>query len=212
VKNGTLEMIQSIGKGEPVIVVGNSMGAWVGSLLALERPDLVQRLILVNGGGKTAPGEGVSLVPANREEARKLMELLRSPDSPSVPGFVLDDIVRRAGRGPIGRIYQAADTIEAYLLDDRLNQIETPVDMLWGADDGFMTLDYAKAMAEEIPASRVTEIPSCGHIPHRECPVAFVSALVEVLEQEPPQRALPQVKEEDEPADQELAMEEGVEP
>ena len=83
----------------PVIVVGNSLGAWVATLLAERHPQQVARLVLVNGGALRGQEEGLTLQPRNRREAASLVARLRDPSAPPVPGFVLDDIVRQAASG-----------------------------------------------------------------------------------------------------------------
>ena len=51
---------------EGVDVIGNSMGGIVGTQVALERPDLVRRLVTIGGLGRNllspAPGEGINLL------------------------------------------------------------------------------------------------------------------------------------------------------
>lgn len=170
------------------VLVGNSMGAWIAMLYAERHPDAVTRIVAVNGGAlRQAPAEGLTLTPADREEARKLMQALRDPSAPALPDFVLDDIVRRGKEGPIPRLFQAPDDLQANLMDDgRLAALATPVDLLWGASDGLMTLDYAHAMADRLPRARITEVAQCGHIPQNECPERFAAKLEEVLAMEPP--------------------------
>jgi hypothetical protein len=36
-------------------------------------------------------------------------------------------------------------------------------------------------MMAQLPASRLTTIPRCGHVPPQECPSRFTAALLEVL-------------------------------
>jgi len=45
--------------GGPALVIGNSMGAMISMLLAGQRPDLVDRLVLINPPGSTADLEGL---------------------------------------------------------------------------------------------------------------------------------------------------------
>lgn len=82
--------------GRPAIVVGNSMGAWLATLLAHRHPDQVARIVLVNGGALVGDPTAPSLLPKTREEAARLMALLRDPSAPALPDAILDDIVRRA--------------------------------------------------------------------------------------------------------------------
>ena len=168
-------------------LVGNSFGAWLATVHAHRHPERVERIVLVNGGALfNLPAAGLSLTPADRETARRTMAALRDPASPELPDAVLDDIVKRAGSGPIGRMFQDPAGLMGHLLDGRLGEVTVPVDLLWGASDKLMTLDYARRMADQLPRSRLTVLERCGHIPASECPERFLEALRGVLALPPP--------------------------
>ncbi len=171
----------------PVILIGNSLGGWVAFLTALERPDQVERIVAFNGGPLRLHNPRVNLFPRNREEARETMEGLMGPAAKSIPNIVLDDIVRRIPTGPAARVAATADSMGAFLLDDRLAEVTTPVDLIWGLADQLLPLEYAERLQDGLPVARLTTIPDCGHIPHRECPIPVVEALLDILEQAPPQ-------------------------
>ena len=183
---GLNSAVEQCSGGQPVILAGNSMGAWIAMLYAREHPGRVVRVVAVNGGALLGRTD-VSLLPADREEARKVMALLRDPGSPPYPDFVLDDVVRSARSGPIGRMLATGREMNSYLLDGKLNEVRVPVDMVWGESDQLMSLDYARKMQEQLPVARLTTIPHCGHSPLRECPIAFTAALKNVLQQPPPE-------------------------
>lgn len=170
----------------PVILVGNSMGAFVANLYAYKHPSNVAHLILVDGGAARHDFEGISLTPANREEARKLFSVMRDPSSPQTPGFVLDDFVRRTRTGALGQLMaNRADFDSHYFLDGQMSKVTVPVDLLWGESDRLVPVDYAQRMLKELPNARLTRIPRCGHVPQIECPGEFVQALQHLLAQPP---------------------------
>lgn len=170
----------------PVTIVGNSLGAWLACLVAVEQPARVARLVAVNGGPVREPDPKVDIFPTDREAARRTMAALTGPDTPELPGFVLDDVVRHARSGPAWRFAQTAASMEPYLLDGRLDELTTPVDLVWGEADRLMDLDYAHRLLDGLPAARLTVVARCGHVPQRECPTAFLAALTKVLEEPPP--------------------------
>lgn len=172
--------------GQPPVLVGNSMGAWVVLLAALRSPDHVSRVVAVNGGGLHADTGDLDLLPKTREEARRLMAALRDPASPPTLDAVLDDLVRRVPTGQVSRMFEAEGSMEALLLDDRLGQIDTPVDVLWGASDRYLGRAYAERLAEGLPNARLTFLETCGHLPQAECPKSFTEGLRAVLAQDPP--------------------------
>lgn len=178
---GAERLLAEVARERPAIVVGNSMGAWVATLLALRHPESVARIVLVDGGALPGDPGGPSLLPTTREEAAKLMAMLRDPSSPPAPDWLLDDLVRRAPNGATAKMMRDLPSLVAHLLVGRLGEVATPVDLLWGASDRLMTLAYAERMAAQLPAARLTAIERCGHIPQLECPERFAEALAAVL-------------------------------
>lgn len=182
---GTLALLDDI-DGDPPILVGNSLGAWLACLVAVERPGEVARIVAVNGGPLRSENDEVTLLPTTREEARALLDALRDPGAPPVPDNVLDDLVEWNAEGPIARLFAAYDDLEARVLDGRMDEVAVPVDVLWGRSDRLFPAEYAERMTAELPAARLTWIEACGHAPALECPDRFLDALREVLALPPP--------------------------
>ena len=169
-----------------VVLIGNSLGARVAFLIALNRPSQVDRIVVLNGGPLRLHDPKVNMFPSNREDAQKTMEGLMGSSAKSIPDTVLDDIVRRAQEGPAARMKVALDPTDTFFLDGRLDEVETPVDLIWGSADQLYPVEYAQRLEEGLPAARLTTLPDCGHVPQRECPVIMVDALVGILDQGPP--------------------------
>jgi pimeloyl-ACP methyl ester carboxylesterase len=176
---------------EPAILVGNSMGAWIAFLYAVDHPDRVARLVAVNGGPIREEHPAVNLFPQNREQARETMKGLLGPNTVLPPDFVLDDMVRWANEGPAARLASRLarpdEDLDRYLLDGRLDEVAVPVDLLWGDADELFTMDYARRLLDGLPAARLHAIKDCGHVPHRECPDRMLAALTEALGAPPPE-------------------------
>lgn len=170
----------------PVLLVGNSLGGWMALLVAHRHPEWVERLVVVSGGAIRGQNTEVKVIPTTREEARATVAATRDPGSPPVPDFLLDDIVRQARSGPLGRFAATAATMGRYLLDGRLHEVNVGVDLVWGESDRLMPLDYARRLADGLPRARLTTIPRCGHVPQVECPQAFLAALRGVLREPVP--------------------------
>jgi pimeloyl-ACP methyl ester carboxylesterase len=148
---------------------------------AKEHPDRVQHLVLVNGGPLLGDRPDLTLQPKDRAEADRTLAALRDPSAPMIPDFVVDDIIRAAATGPIARLAAEAKSMPAYLLDGKLGGFDVPVDLLWGASDKLLSVDYARRLAAQLPAARLTTLDRCGHAPHVECPDQFTEALLKVL-------------------------------
>jgi pimeloyl-ACP methyl ester carboxylesterase len=166
----------------PATLVGNSLGAWVAFLEGAAHPERVARIVAINGGPLKGGNEAFTLQPKNREEARKTVAALRDPSSPRVPGYVLDDIVRQAQKGPLARLAQTANEMERCVLDGKLSDFHIPVDIVWGESDRMLNLDYARRLQAQLTQSRLVTIPGCGHIPANECPATLARVLGEILD------------------------------
>ncbi len=160
-------------------LVGNSLGGWIAMLWALEHPDRVSVVVLEDAGGVSIDYKGPSLLPKTREEARTVVKAVLGPSGPPMPGYILDDLVRRAPRSQVARM--AGEDVRPYLLDDKLAGVNFPVALIWGEDDGVAPLDYGRHFASMIRGAQIVAIPNCGHIPHNQCPGQFNSRLVSAL-------------------------------
>ena len=116
----------------PLVIAGNSLGAWVAMLYAEKHPLRVTRVILIDGG-PIRSASAIDIMPMNREEARQTLDKVTDPSSPRAPNFVLDDLVRVSNSGPISRLMAAGEEdMSKYLLEDKLASFQAPVDVIWG--------------------------------------------------------------------------------
>ena len=185
--DGLVRVMDAYSADEPAVMIGNSMGAWLGFLYAREHPDRVARLVAVNGGPVFNPNTQVNIFPTTREEARETMKGLMGPASPPIPDYVLDDIIRRTAGGPAARFASTAAEMGVFLLDGRLHEVTVPVELIWGDADQLMTLDYAQRVLDGLPRARLHTLDGCGHVPQRECPLQFLEALEGALAMDPPE-------------------------
>jgi pimeloyl-ACP methyl ester carboxylesterase len=66
-------------------------------------------------------------------------------------------------------------------LDERLSELKVPVLVITGDDDRIVPTEQSVRLASEIPGAKLAVLPGCGHVPHEECPEAFLDALKEGL-------------------------------
>jgi pimeloyl-ACP methyl ester carboxylesterase len=169
----------------PMVLVGNSLGAWMAMLYAqkyaqkyLQR---VTRVILIDGGPIKNVSE-IGIMPKDREEARRALDAVLDPSTPRRPNFVLDDLVRVSNTGPISRLLATGvEDMSKYLLDDQLTRFPLPVDLIWGASDRLVPLDYAKKLQSQLPHCTLTVIERCGHAPQLERPRELTRVLLQIL-------------------------------
>lgn len=164
----------------PVVIVGNSMGAWLAEIVALRAPRAVSRLILESGSGTRGDGDPADLIPRSREHAQELMNRALGSLARPVPRFMLDDIVRQAPTSPIARI--VAGDWERHLLDGRIGELEMPVDLIWGERDGVVPVEYARLEVAQFRDARLHVVPGGGHVLHRQASQAFIGLLEEIVD------------------------------
>jgi len=164
--------------GRPATVAGLSLGGWMAVRLALARPDLVSRLVLIDTAGY------------RDQDWEKIQRLVTVGDLAAVDRlyealFVKAPWLLRVSRGAFLKSYTSpgvrkilSQTEEADAFDDRdLATLDLPTAIIWGEHDGLFDLATAKAMAAALPKSTLTVIPGCGHALHLECPGRLVEAL-----------------------------------
>ena len=179
---------------EPV-VVGNSMGGFIGAELALAFPTRVRKLVLISAAGISAENmwrepvmavgrlmaigaarTGVKSLPVvNRPRLRRaaLQLVVRYPEKLSVP--LATELVTGAGTpGFVGGL----DAVLGYSFRERLPEIEVPTLIVWGRNDVLIPVEDAYEFQRLIGANaRVEVFEDTGHLAMLERPSRFNALL-----------------------------------
>ena len=164
--------------GRPVTLAGNSLGAWIAVRLALERPDLVDRLVLVAAAGY------------RDQDWERIRDLITVRDTADVTALLPAlfahvpaalHLARRAFRAAYTSpaVTSALAKLEAHdtFGDEDLARIEVPTALIWGEEDGLFHLETARRMAAALPQATLYPLPGCAHALHWERPQALVEAV-----------------------------------
>jgi pimeloyl-ACP methyl ester carboxylesterase len=166
--------------GRPVTVAGLSLGGWMAVRLALTRPELVSRLLLIDAGGYREQ-DWDRIKPLVAVEDLDGIERLYEALFVRVPWLM--DRTRRgflaAYRSPGVRSVLARLHEKDTYTDADLARIHQPTSVIWGERDGIFRLEPARAMAAALPNAELTILPDCGHAVHMECPDRLVAAVRE---------------------------------
>ena len=175
----------------PSTLVGNSMGGFVASEVAVGEPEWVERLVLVSSAGISHARMRREPVVATARLSEAMNPLLFRLDITSMkrPGLrqlAFGRIMRHPDRlrrellieflapavGAEGFV-PAVSTLTGYDLLDRLPRVRVPTLVVWGRDDLVVPASDAGGFAERIPDCEVVVFDDCGHVPMVERPVRF---------------------------------------
>jgi pimeloyl-ACP methyl ester carboxylesterase len=194
---------------DAAVVVGNSMGGFIGAELAIAFPARVERLVLVSAAGLTVEHQrderalavlrtfdkrlaayaawfGTrSDALARRPRARRMLLGLVAHRPELLPPPLVAEQIR--GSGKPGFV-PALDALTSYPIRDRLPEIACPTLIVWGTDDKLVPVRDADEFARLIPNSRKVVWPQTGHMAMLERPAAFNRLLAAFLAEEPGER------------------------
>ncbi len=168
-------------------IAGNSMGGHLAAKLAVDHPDRLLSLILLDAAGVDSPQPSRSeeliargdnpLVPESREDYRRLMEIsfYEVPDMPW-PSEAVNYRTALSRRGCNARIWEDY-TGNSETITEELSSIEAPTLILWGSHDSIIDVSAAGVFASQIPRARTVIIPRCGHAPMLEKPEETAAAV-----------------------------------
>lgn len=168
------------------VVVGNSLGGWVAALLAVEHPQRVDKLVLIDSAGLNGLPEalGPRVMEALRlstlDDLRILGPLTFADPSFYQPEETLrrafaDRVAARDGY-TVSRIMESIERGED-LLDERLAKIAQPTLIVWGRRDGLIPLRFGERFRSAIRGARLVVLDRCGHEPQVECTPRLESVL-----------------------------------
>jgi len=171
-------------------VGGWSMGGWVAMKLALDHPEMVDRLVVYDSAGVYFPAawERGLFTPADVIGLKKLIAML-TPKPRPLPEFAAEAALRKLeGNAWVVQRSMSAMTNGRDLLDFRLRGISQPMLIVWGAQDELIPLSVAETIHKSVPQSVLNVVEGCGHLAPVECAPPVIEGTVEFLKAEPPMR------------------------
>lgn len=153
---------------ERVPVVGFSLGAWIGVELAILRPTLVDRLVMIAAAGLHVPGAPMAeLFIDDLDKMRRL--IFFDPSDPAADLFMpasLEDpkiLMWLRAREATARVGW-----NPYLhnpkLSGHLHRVQCPTLIVWGREDKLIPLAHGRYYADHIPGARLEVFDRCGHM------------------------------------------------
>ena len=177
------------------IIAGNSLGGEIAWNFALEKPDIVKKLILINSGGFPSFSKSVPIA----------FRLAQTPVINKVVRFITPFfIVRSSVENVFFDKSKVTDSLVERYFDlclregnrqafiDRLgigkrnnyiniSNIKQPTLILWGADDLLIPVENAYKFQNSLPNNKLVILENSGHVPMEENPFESIKHVIEFL-------------------------------
>ena len=163
-------------------LVGNSMGAGVALYAAAKYPQVVDRIVLADGGGFRSAASGAPSAPTpealhrrqiqnsvTREETREFFRILFH-DKSLVTDRMVDDQLQMRLRSAftITKIQESGEKGLGGLTEAEVRAVKAPTLIVWGKYDELANPAGADRLEKTIPGSKKVIIDNCGHMPQLE--------------------------------------------
>jgi len=177
------------------IIAGNSLGGEIAWNFALEKPDIVKKLILINSGGFPSFSKSVPIA----------FRLAQTPVINKVVRFITPFFIVKSS---VENVYfdksKVTDSLVERYFDlclregnrqafiDRLgigkrnnyiniSNIKQPTLILWGADDLLIPVENAYKFQNSLPNNKLVILENSGHVPMEENPFESIKHVIEFL-------------------------------
>lgn len=178
-----------------VAFAGNSLGGSLAWRLAVDRPDLVSKLLLLDAGGQTIltreaaamTRPGPSVVPRFFTPRSAVRLILR--DGYGDPAKVTPQLVRRyhdlllrtGNRRAVIELARSARENGAAVsangdeppqtgAQPDPSEVSVPTLVQWGSEDDWLPVGYGRRLADAIPDATFRTYEGVGHVPMEEAP------------------------------------------
>lgn len=170
-------------------VIGHSMGGKAAMMLALERPELVERLVVVDIAPTRSPGNSADIlqamqrVPLDRCARRVDVEAALAGDvpDPAVRAFLAANVVSsRDGLAwgvNLDAIAQHLDDVLGFPDVPQGRSFAGPTLVLAGGRSPYVRPEQHEAILRLFPAAQIETIPGAGHWLHADALGEFLAAV-----------------------------------
>ncbi len=176
--------IEAVARGEPIHLIGNSMGGATALGVAIERPELLQKLVLMGAAGlnisnpdKTAHA-ALSSYDYTLDGMRRVVSVLAGPHFK-----ITDDLVRHrhaltqvpGSREALQGIREHMKTDVMTYPEEAIASVRTPTLVVGGKLDKIAVLERIYGYLRLMPNSWGFILPHVGHWVMIEAPAEFVA-------------------------------------
>jgi pimeloyl-ACP methyl ester carboxylesterase len=156
-----------------VVLMGHSFGGRVASMLASEKPEWLEKLVLYGAPCIYRPSAGVRLkiIMAKMLRMLGLRTLLKQRFG--------NPELNAADSSGIGQVFRRAVSFDQ---TDTLPHIAVPTLLLWGEKDTDAPVRLAREIKTLIPHAELSVLPGLGHNVHIENPNLFYGIITRFLQ------------------------------
>lgn len=163
------------------VLVGHSMGGAIAQEVALAAPHRLAGLVLMATGARLRVHP--SILQGLQEDYEGTARMLaRWAHGPHPDPKLLDGFVVQLRETPAAVAYQDFAACDAWDRMAEVGRIRVPTLILVGREDRLTPPKYSRFLHEQIPGSRLVEIPDAGHMLMLEAPDLVAAALVQFLD------------------------------
>lgn len=175
-------------------LIGNSMGGGLCLGMAVEHPQMVKSLVLIDPFAypQTLPmtlkitkfaGKAASPFQGDFMVRRVLEEVMYDPSKVTheqVDAYTLPFRMPGGIEAFISTL-QNFDNNQIKNLSKKYSKISVPLLLIWGREDSWIPISTIDLFRKDFPKAEVLIIPQCGHIPQEECPEAVLDSIKKFL-------------------------------
>jgi len=178
------------------ILGGNSLGGSIAWRFALDRPDRVDKLILIDAAGypRKTESEPIAFTIARIPILNKILTFITPrfvvkssvenvyADKSKVTKELIDryyDLTLRAGNRQAFVDRMQVDTNDNPV--EQISNIKQPTLILWGAEDALITTESAYRFQEDLPNDTLVILEQVGHVPMEESPGESLQPVLDFL-------------------------------
>jgi pimeloyl-ACP methyl ester carboxylesterase len=181
---------------QQAVLVGNSAGGTVAMLTALQHPERVEALVLLDpavySDGRRGGLRWLFDTPQAQHLGPLLARQIRSWGTNFArsawyePARITEEVwagylkplqVENWDRG----LWELTRAAAPSGLPEHLAELALPILVVTGDDDRIVPTAQSVRVAAELPQAELLVVPECGHLPHEECPAPVLAAMADFL-------------------------------
>ncbi|HOX11352.1 MAG TPA: alpha/beta hydrolase [Spirochaetia bacterium] len=182
---------------ENISLIGSSMGSLIAVRLAVDRPDRIDRIVLLSPFGAGGQADvaarldrlnfllpAASVLARKQIVARQIRKQVRDPAelTPEMIDCYARPFRTREGRRLVVEITR--DVIGECTFDDRLPLVRQPVLVIAGTEDRLMDSATLTMLQTRVPRCSILRLEGCRHLVYLDAPAQVAELVVAFCERE----------------------------